>query len=107
MIPVLGIPERRWVCPNCSASDVTYEIEPHTRFHSCRGLNGITAPFIPEGVKVKVEAKEREDYVNKEEVTLDGNGRPIMSVVTTYEDGRNDCAVMAPVAKALGEAYNT
>lgn len=84
-----------WTCPNCNNTEVTKEAEPHTRFHSCRGLFGLTAPMVLAGTQCKVEAKEREDYVGKDIVAYDGNGKAIMSIVTTREDG-NDCAVLAP-----------
>lgn len=103
MIPILNS-ERRWVCPNCSLRDVTFEAQPHTRMHPCSGLKGLTAPMVPEGMDCKVEAVEREDYVGREDVTYDGEGRPIMSVVTTREDGSNDVAVMAPCAYTRTEA---
>jgi hypothetical protein len=95
-VPILRS-EQRWECPNCNAKDVTFETKPHTRFHDCRGLKGLSAPMIPAGQKCKVEAREREDYIGNEQVTLDGEGRPIMSVVTTRDDG-NDVAVFAPCA---------
>jgi hypothetical protein len=93
---------RNWYCPNCVAVDQTSEAQPHTRFHTCPGLRNLTAPMIEVGVKAKVEAREREDYVGKELVQTDGNGRPVMSVVTTREDGQ-DCMVMAPVAVSEGK----
>jgi hypothetical protein len=99
---LLAPPERRWVCPLCSATDVTREVRPHTRFHDCRGLAGLSAPMVPAGQRCKVEAVEREDYVNGEQVRLDGNGRPIMAVVITRDDG-NDVAVYAPTATARAE----
>lgn len=92
--------ENHWVCPNCDATDITFEAEPHTRFHRCRGLRGLEAPMVPEHVECKVEAHLREDYVGKESVTLDGDNRPVMSVTTTRDDGQ-DCAVFAPTAKAF------
>lgn len=95
--PLLTPPERRWECPNCAATDVTHETRPHTRMHACGGLKGLTAPMVPAGTSCKVEAVEREDYVGDEHVQTDGEGRPIMAVVTTRNDG-NDCAVLAPVA---------
>jgi hypothetical protein len=95
------IPERRWVCPNCTQTDVTREAQPHTRFHSCAGLKGLTAPFVEAGVACKVEAVERGDWVGRELVQADGEGRPVMSVVTTRDDG-TDVAVMAPCANAFG-----
>lgn len=100
-IPLLRS-ENRWECPNCEFRDVTYESAPHTRFHGCSGLKGLTAPLVPEGTKCKMEAKEREDYIGKENVTLDGDHRPIMSVITTRDDGQ-DCTVFAPSAIARRE----
>lgn len=97
-VPILNS-ENRWECPNCTFTDVTHEAQPHSRFHSCRGLKGLTAPMVPAGTRCKVEAVEREDYVGKETVTLDGEGTPIMRVETTREEG-NDVAVFAPCATA-------
>jgi hypothetical protein len=90
-----------WVCPNCPARDVTTEAQPHTRYHSCPGLYGISAPMVPKGTSAAVTTVEREDYIGQESVQLDGRGRPIMAVITTRDDGQ-DCAVMAPVAKGKG-----
>lgn len=95
-IPILA-PVQRWECPNCPATSVTREAQPHTRFHNCPGLAGISAPMVPAGTKAKVTAHEREDYIGGEDVQYDGNGRPIMAVVTTRDDG-NDVAVFAPTA---------
>ena len=97
-VPLLGR-EQRWECPNCPATDVTREAEPHTRFHACAGLKGLTAPMVPAGTRAKVEAIERGDYLNGDHVTRDGDGRPVMAVETTRDDG-NDVAVFAPCATA-------
>ena len=94
---VLQPPEQHWECPNCDLTDVTHESQPHTRFHACRGLLGLTAPMVPAGTRCKVEAVERGDYVGRELVQYDGEGRPVMAVVTTRDDG-TDCAVLAPCA---------
>lgn len=94
--------ETRWECPNCPTTDVTWNSQPHTRFHNCRGLRGLSAPMVPAGTKCKVEIKEREDYVGKEVVTKDGEGRPVMAVETTRDEG-NDVVVFAPCATAQGE----
>lgn len=96
-LPILSSVQH-WACPNCSAVDRTTEQQPHSRFHSCPGLNGLTAPMIPAGSGSRVRAVEREDYVGKENVLLDGNGRPIMAVLTERPDGSNDVAVLAPCA---------
>lgn len=89
--------ERRWECPNCLATDLTHEAQPHTRFHNCPGLRGLSAPMVPAGTRCKVEALVREDYVGAEDVQYDADGRPVMAVVTTRDDG-NDVAVLAPTA---------
>lgn len=96
---LFAAPERRWECAACDHTDVTYEAEPHTRFHACRGLRGLTAPMVPAGIRCKVEAVEREDYIGREVVQLDATGRPVMAVVVTRDDG-TDRAVYAPCATA-------
>jgi hypothetical protein len=93
-------PEHCWSCPNCTTTRITNEPRPHTPFHPCRGLKGLSAPLVAAGSDCVVEAKEREDYVGRELVQSDGEARPVMSIVTRYGDGRNDCAVLAPCASA-------
>jgi hypothetical protein len=101
---VLLATEHRWYCPNCQKEDLTHEPRPHTRFHACKGLRGLTAPMLPAGTRAKVEAREREDYVGSERVQLDPQfGRPVMSVVTTRDDGQ-DVIAFAPTAIASKEA---
>lgn len=95
MIPLL-VPERRWECPNCTLLDVTHEAQPHTRFHACKGLHGLTAPMVPAGTKAKITTQEREDYIGTDRVQLH-EGRPIMAVVTERDNGE-DRAVFAPTA---------
>lgn len=97
-LPILT-PECRWECPNCTATHVTHETQPHTPFHPCSGLNGLVAPYVATGTKAKVETVERGDYVGREQVQTDGEGRPVMAVVTTRDDGQ-DCMVLAPTATA-------
>lgn len=65
-------------------------------------MKGLTAPMVPAGIKAKVEAVERPDYVGKELVQTDGEGKPIMSLVTTRDDGQ-DVTVFAPTATAETE----
>jgi hypothetical protein len=103
-VTILLAQEQYWACPNCDLTDVTREQEPHTRFHACRGLKGLTAPMVPAGTSCKVEAIERGDYVGRELVTLAGDGRPVMAVETTRDDG-TDRAVFAPCAVAGREDY--
>lgn len=98
MIPVLD-PVRQWECPNCGLTDTTREARPHTRFHACPKLRGLTAPMVPAGTRAKVELREREDYVGDEMVQLDPERkRPVMSIVTTRDDGQ-DAVVFAPTAQ--------
>jgi len=61
--------------------------------------------MIPVGVKATVTVREREDYVGEEVVRLDPERkRPVMSIVTTREDGTNDAIVFAPTATGSGRA---
>lgn len=91
------IPEKHWVCPNCTTTHVTRERLPHAPFHPCGGLKGLTSPLVEDGTACKVVIAERGDYVGGELVAMDGEGRPVMSVVTVRDDGM-DCAVLAPIA---------
>lgn len=86
---------QRWVCPNCPATEVTQG--QANRFHTCRGLRGLHAPMVLEGTRCKVIAVEREEYVGREDVQTDADGRPVMAVLTVREDGQ-DCVVYAPTA---------
>lgn len=99
---LLEPPVHRWECGGCNQTAVTREARPHTPFHTCR--NGLSTPFTPEGERRKVTVNEREDYVGREIVQLDADGRPAMNVVTEYGDGRRDCAVYAPCATGAGGA---
>jgi hypothetical protein len=50
-----------------------------------------------------VVLRDREDYVGKEDVQRDGEGRPVMSAVVTRDDGE-DAVMYAPCATAqLGD----
>lgn len=91
-------PERRWVCSRCDHTHVTHETRPHTPFHPCRGLAGLTSPMTPFGERVNVTTKMREDYIGDEVVTRDGEGRPVMAVEVERDDG-TDVSVFAPMAK--------
>lgn len=103
LIPLVR-PVTRWVCPNCKFEDVTHEAQPHSRFHVCPKLRYLTAPLVQVGTAAKVELREREDYVNGENVRLDPERRrPVMSIVTTRDNGQ-DVAVFAPLASAKGAA---
>jgi hypothetical protein len=97
---LLRLPDQDWECPNCPATDRT--TGQTNRWHQCAGLAGILAPLVPAGSGARVFAVEREDYVGDEIVQVDGNGRPVMAVVTERPDGSNDVVVNAPTARATG-----
>lgn len=98
-IPILQPATHHWHCPNCGLRQVTHEVRPHVRMHTCPKMGMLTAPMIPDGVKAKVTRRDREDYVGNEMVQKDENGRPIMSIVTERDDG-TDVIVFAPSATA-------
>lgn len=102
MTPLLQA-QTRWECPNCPATHVTTGADVQLPFHPCPGLRGILAPYVEAGTRCKVEAQVREDYVGAElGLRTDGDGRPVMSVVTTRDDGQ-DCAVFPGTASAQQE----
>lgn len=92
--------ERHWSCPNCDSAAVT--VDAKTPMHRCASLAGLLVPLVPDGQRCKVEAVEREDYVGRELVQTDGNGRPVMAVVTTRDDGQ-DCTVYPATAQGTRE----
>jgi hypothetical protein len=53
--------------------------------------------MLPRGTAAKLEVNEREEYVGRELVQTDANGRPVMSLTITRDDGQ-DCVVFAPTA---------
>ncbi len=101
-VPLLAPPQTCWECPDCDLTDVTRQYGPHTRYHPCRGLRGLSAPMVPAGTKAKITAHEREDYIGGDVVQTDGEGRPVMAVVTTRDDG-TDVTVLAPCATARSD----
>ena len=96
------VPVTRWHCRYCAFHDVTREAGPHSRFHPCAGMAGLTMPMLREGEDARVTLTVREDYLGGEDVpTVDG--RPYMNATTTYADGHTDVAVYAPTAYANGK----
>lgn len=87
---------KRWECPNrCGSTALTGDDK--TPMHPCKNMAGLMTPLVPLGTKAKVEAVERQDFIGSEQVQTDANGRPVMAVVTTRDDGQ-DCTVFAPTA---------
>jgi hypothetical protein len=91
--------EQHWVCPNCTITAVTHDPRPHTQYHYCRGskIALLASPMVHDGTKCKIEVVERQDYIGTEIVQTNAAGRPIMSTVTTRDDGQ-DTTVYAPLA---------
>jgi len=88
---------RTWSCPECNESAVTTDAK--IPMHTCRGMVGLMVPLVPDGVRAKHSRVDRGDYVGRDVVAVDGEGRPVMSVVTTRDDGE-DCTIYAPTASA-------
>lgn len=59
-------------------------------------------PLIKVGTSAKVETVERGDYIGRENVQL-VEGRPVMAIVTTHDDGSQDARVLLPCATASAE----
>lgn len=97
---ILNLPRKLWGCGNCETMSMTQRSDVHTEFHNCPGMGGLSVPMVEEGVRAKVSVNDREDYVNGDNVQVDGNGRPVMSITVEREDGI-DCAVYAPTASSV------
>lgn len=109
MSVLLNVPVQVLVCPNCDTREAAPMQPPDDastayagQFHQCPGSAGMLAPLVPEGLSCKTEAEEREDYIGAEKVQLDANGRPIMAMVTTRDDG-DDRIVFPGTATASSE----
>jgi hypothetical protein len=89
-----------WFCPNCPVAETTAPLPPgSSRFHTCAGLHGLTAPLVRAGTRCKVEAEERQDYIGSEVQARGDDGRQYMAVRTTTDD-HDDLLVFAGLAKA-------
>jgi hypothetical protein len=88
-----------WECPSCGLTDATTEVQPHTRMHTCRALAQLTVPMVPAGTRAEHRRIERGDWVGREMVQTDAEGRPWMAVQTMRADGY-DTTVYAPTALA-------
>lgn len=99
-MPLLRPPFQDWYCPNCGIAERTVALPPNaSRFHTCPRLHMLTAPLVLAGTPCKVEATEREDYLNGEIQRTGDDGTPYMNVRTTRDDGE-DLAVNAGLAQA-------
>lgn len=99
-IPLLNLPPQEWYCPNCVVTDVTQPLPPgQSRYHACAGLHGLNAPLVRAGMRVKVEAEQREDYLNGDQQATGDDGKVYMAVRVTRDDG-DDVTVFAGLAHA-------
>lgn len=100
-VPLLRRGYDEWYCPNkCGAADRTPALPPDsTRYHVCPKLHGLNAPLIRVGTDCKVEAVQREDYINTETQTKGDDGKFYMAVNTERADGSNDRLVHPGVAR--------
>lgn len=96
MAVVLDTRVRLW-CPACRVEAVRPLRPNSTEMHTCPKMGFLAVPLLPYGTKAKVQAHEREDYIGREQVRLNDEGRPVMSITTTRDDGQ-DCVVFAPTA---------
>lgn len=98
-VPLLMVTEE-WACPNCPAAERTKGLPANAaRFHNCPGLHGLSAPLIRAGVRCKVTAEERQDYLGTDLQATGDDGKAYMAVRTTRDDGE-DLLVNAGLAKA-------
>jgi hypothetical protein len=97
--------QRRWQCNTCGRLHVTQASTEgvQTPLHQCAALAGTWVPFVPAGSGAVIRVEERQDYIGKDTVFHDTNGRPIMSVYTMREDGE-DCHILAPTTNMTFES---
>jgi hypothetical protein len=101
-MPVVDLvpPEQVWVCPYCPVSLRTKGHGTRTPLHECAGKAGFRLPMLAQGERGDIRVIEREDYVGREDVQVDADGRPIMRAEVEHEDGHSDVYVYAPTARA-------
>ncbi len=99
-VPILQ-GEHHWWCPNCTATHITNITQPHTPFHMCRGMKGLTVPYIADGTKAKLVVLRPEDYIRRELVQRDGEGVPVAGVQTWRDEGLDATAYPATATARL------
>jgi hypothetical protein len=96
---LLRVPCQDWYCPNCGATDRTLAMPPNSsQYHTCPRLHSLSAPMVRAGVKAKVEAVEREDYLSNDTQATGDDGKVYMLVRTTRDEG-TDVSVNPGVAR--------
>ena len=94
MTMLLEPPVRHWACPSCQMEAET--ITPGVRMHPCRGLNGLTVSMV-EVPKAGTMPHARHRVLERQDYCADVDR--VMSVLTDYPDGRNDCTVYPITAR--------
>lgn len=61
-------------------------------------MAGLMVPLVRQGDRARLLTVDREDYIGKQDVQLDANGRPVMAVEVEHADGSTDRTVYAPTA---------
>lgn len=89
---------QEWYCPKCTEAART--VDDAIPVHKCAYGNGLISPLVRSGTKANIIVVEREDYVGRERVQTDVNGRPVMAVSTTRDEGE-DRIVFPPSAGAV------
>ena len=87
-------------CSECSSTLFLRVRSEKPVLHKCSGHGGMLLPMVQDGVKAHVTLVEREDYIGHEVVQMH-EGRPIMAVSITREDGE-DRVIFAPTAVGGG-----
>lgn len=87
-------------CPECPSTLKLPGVGKSPVLHRCSGHGGMLLPMVPAGIKAKVTVVEREDYIGSERPRMH-EGRPIMAVTITREDGE-DRVIFAPTAMGGG-----
>lgn len=107
MAAVLLAPSQAYTCQFCWYAEEAPPVavrpgETAQRFHPCPAQGGLTTPLKPAGVRCRVRAVDRDDYVGREIVQRGRDGQQPMAFVTDRDDG-NDCVALAPMATATRE----
>lgn len=90
---------RAYGCSRCDQTAAIPDAASGSPMHTCPGLSGMTAPLAPAGASSDARLIAREDYVGREDVQRDDEGRVWMAVKVTTDDAEH-VAVYAPTAHA-------
>jgi predicted RNA-binding Zn-ribbon protein involved in translation (DUF1610 family) len=83
-----------WQCPSCG-KETRVSSSYGLVTHQCPKLGGMVTPYVRKGESAKHEIVMRQDYVGDEKVQTDDQGRPVMAIQTTRDQGQ-DVIVFPP-----------